>query len=268
MIKTCILLALFCGAALPSNSATQQPSRQTPEFQSFSDHVLWAIKHQMPKGGGYSATPDTVNALVGNAVKWDKKNKKLLINPDKAQPSFCSGACYLVLLKALQRWQTTTGKQLSAKAWKSFDIYLDQKDGHGVWGRANANGPGFAKLIADTGTGINFTNYKDARPGDFLKIFWTDAIGRKERGHLVVYLGSEKKNGSTLLHYWSANKPTGYSTKSCDIKQAKHLIFTRITHPERFDKVTKLPDIDSLLEDMQMRDFSFSEVMDMCNIKN
>ena len=42
--------------------------------------------------------------------------------------------------------------------------------------------------------------------------------------------------------------------------------FTRITHPENFERVTKLPLIDTLLEDMQTRDFSFSEVMDMCNI--
>ena len=266
MIKACIIMALFCGVVLPSYSAPQIPSQQAAECSHFSEHVLWVIRNQMPKGGGYSATPDTVNALVGNAVKWDNKNNKLLIHPNKAQPSFCSGACYLILLKALQHWQHTTCKQLSAKAWKRFDIYLDQKDGHGVWGRANANGPGFAKLIADTGTGINFTNFQQARPGDFLKIFWTNDIGRKERGHLVVYLGCEKKNGSTILHYWSANKPAGYSIKSCDIKQARQLIFTRITHPENFERVTKLPLIDTLLEDMQTRDFSFSEVMDMCKI--
>lgn len=266
MIRTCILTALFCCVALPSYSAQYDAAHKPVESSVFSDHVLWVIKKEMPKGGGYSATPTTVNALVGNAVKWDNKKDKLLINPSKAQPSFCSGACYLVLLKALQKWQNTTGLQLPAKAWKCFDIYLDQKDGHGVWGRANANGPGFAKLIADTGTGLNFTDYKDARPGDFLKIFWTDDIGRKERGHLVVYLGYEKKNGSTILHYWSANKPTGYSTKSCDIKQAKHLIFTRITHPQHFDRVINLPNIDPLMEDMQSRDFSFAEVMDMCNM--
>ena len=47
-----------------------------------------------------------------------------------------------------------------------------QADGVGIWGRANANGPGFSKLVHDLQAGINFTEPEKAVPGDFLKLFW------------------------------------------------------------------------------------------------
>lgn len=266
MLKHIALAMLLVPGTLMSCAKEASAPAAHQSNTDFSPYVLWAIQNSMPKGGGYSASPDTVNALVGNAVKWNEKKQRLEVFPLQAQPSFCSGACYLVLLKALQRWEQRTGQKLSAKAWKCFDISIDQKDGHGVWGRANANGPGLAKLVADTGTGINFTDYKSARPGDFLKIFWTNDIGRKERGHLVIYLGHEQRNGNTYIRFWSANKPGGYGVKSEPISKMKHLIFTRITQPRNFNRVTKLPQVDKLLEAMLTQEFSIQELMDMCAI--
>ena len=122
--------------------------------------------------------------------------------------------------------------------------------------------------MADVGAGVNFTDIALARPGDFLKIFWTPEIGRKERGHLVVYLGTEKKNGNIYLRYWSANMPDGYGTKSVPLNSIKHLIFTRITAPQNFANVTQLPQEDPILAAMLTRDFSFAQVIKMCRIQS
>ena len=235
---------------------------------AFSQYVLWIIKHKMPSGGGYSSTQETVNHLAGNVVRWDAATQTLSITPNNACPSFCSAACYLVLLQALQKWEQHTGNKLPATAWQLFNIDKNQADGHGVWGRANANGPGFAKLVADTGAGVNFTDVSLARPGDFLKIFWTPEIGRKERGHLVVFLGAEKKNGTIYLRYWSANMPDGYGIKSTPLANMKHLVFTRITAPQNFANISELPQEDPILAAMLTRDFSFAQVIKMCRIQS
>lgn len=253
----------FSSAAKYKQKIREQQTAQV----NFSQYVLFVIQKQMPVGGGYSATPETVNHLAGNVVSWDAEAQKLVITPLNARPSFCSAACYLVLLQALQKWEQHTGNKLPAEAWQLFNICENQADGHGVWGRANANGPGLAKLVSDVGAGVNFTDIALARPGDFLKIFWGPDIGRKERGHLVVYLGAEKKNDRIYLRYWSANTPDGYGTKSVPLDSMHHLIFTRITAPQNFANVTKLPATDPLLEAMLTRDFSFAQVIKMCRIR-
>lgn len=282
-----LILALF--VLISPTMATAKPTATTPKLkqrafstpsqlkhnttnnktaqQSFSPYILWVIKNKMPVGGGYSATKATVNHLAGNVVSWDLTNQRLCVTPQNARPSFCSAACYLVLLQALQTWEQHSGHKLTAEAWQAFNIAVDQPDGHGVWGRANANGPGFAKLVSDVGAGVNFTDLSLARPGDFLKIFWSPDIGAKERGHLVVYLGAHKKNGRIYLRYWSANTPDGYGTKSVPLDQMHNLIFTRITAPQNFTKVTDLPNIDPLLESMLTREFSFAQVIKMCRIR-
>ena len=89
-----------------------------------------------------------------------------------------------------------------------------QRDGEGVWGRWNANGPGTARLFHELDLGRNFTDYALARPGDFMKIFWTSEVGRAERGHSVVYIGRELVGGTERVRFWSSNKPAGYGEKS------------------------------------------------------
>lgn len=280
-----LLLALALPATVYAEAKRTAPQLKTRDFSTaakhkqtansrqasqvdFSPFVLWVIQNKMPIGGGYSATPETVNHLAGNVVRWDTATQTLCVSPQNARPSFCSAACYLVLLQALQKWEQHTGYKLPAGAWQQFNVTENQADGHGVWGRANANGPGFAILVADVGAGVNFTDIALARPGDFLKIFWTPEIGRKERGHLVVYLGTEKKNGNIYLRYWSANMPDGYGTKSVPLNSIKHMIFTRITAPQNFANVTQLPQEDPILAAMLTRDFSFAQVIKMCRIQS
>ena len=261
-VAVCICGSLLSHAASHAGTTEQQATEQAP----FANYVLQCIQ-KMPRGGGYSGTPETVNHLVGHVISWNESQQKLEIHPRKAQPSFCSGACYLVLLQSLQLWEKESGRRLSTQAWKSFAMSIDQPDGHGVWGRANANGPGFAKLVADVGAGVNFTDIQQARPGDFLKIFWTPNIGRKERGHLVVYRGTLQQGGKTYIKYWSANKPEGYGIKTAPLQNTHNLIFTRITAPLAFNNTPKLPATDSWLENMLSQDFSFTEVRRKCNIQ-
>ena len=123
-------------------------------------------------------------------------------------------------------------------------------------------------MIYDIGTGINFHDVRLAQPGDFLKIFWTEDIGATERGHLVIYLGLERKNDTVYLRYWSANKPGGYGVKSAPLSRMHNLIFTRITAPQNFVRATKLSTSDNWLADMQHKSFSFAEVRRKCGISN
>lgn len=123
-------------------------------------------------------------------------------------------------------------------------------------------------MVHDLGVGINFHDVRLAQPGDFLKIFWSESIGATERGHLVIYLGLERKNGTVYLKYWSANKPGGYGVKSSPFSRMHNLIFTRITAPQNFVNVTKLPPLDNWLADMQHRSYTFAEVRQKCSIAN
>ncbi len=132
-------------------------------------------------------------------------------------------------------------------------------DGFGAWGRWNANGPGAAGLIHELGAGKNFTDPSAARPGDFLKIFWTDAVGKSERGHLVVFLGFEDREGVAHIRFWSSNKPAGYGEKSIPLSRVARMLFSRITAPETFSRVRSLPPSNAYLAGLLGRVSSFSE---------
>lgn len=212
----------------------------------FNSKVLAAVR-TMPSGGGYDGSDATKNLLRGAC---DLTDGEIRVDAKRAKPSFCSGATYLVLLEALGRGPETLLPE------------LDQKDGHGVFGRWNSNGPGTAKLVADLGAGRNFTSWDEAQPGDFLKIWWTNEIGGRERGHLVVYLGHDVES----VRFWSSNQPGGYGTKSVPRRNCKRVLFTRITKPERFAKASQLPAVDPWLARMLREDFSWGEVVAKCRV--
>ena len=213
----------------------------------FNAKVLAAVK-AMPTGGGYDGSDATKNLLHG-ACRLE--GGVIQVDANRAKPSFCSGATYLVLLEALDRG--------------SEDLIpeIDHQDGHGVFGRWNANGPGAAKLVADLRAGRNFTSWDEARPGDFLKIWWTDRIGGRERGHLVVYLGHDEDR----VRFWSSNQPGGYGSKSVPRSECRRTLFTRITRPERFATASRLPDVDPWLVRMLRDDFTWTEVVEKCRVE-
>ncbi|HEY5791880.1 MAG TPA: hypothetical protein VIS74_01185, partial [Chthoniobacterales bacterium] len=132
--------------------------------------VLQTLPH-LPVGGGYATTSEASARLRAavNAAGGD-----LVLMPKRAQPSYCSGATYLVFLNAVRPNLTPPAAAALAD--------MEKADGHGVWGRWNANGPGTARLFYELGLGRNFTDLAEARPGDFLKIFWRDAVGKNEFG--------------------------------------------------------------------------------------
>lgn len=270
---TVLLLSAIClltadGAELKRRPPTAGVRKAATQSLLFNRIVLNSIQQDMPGGGGYSATPTDVERLAQQAVVWSESKQTLNIEPRQAVPTFCSAACYMVLLRSLQRWESTVGRRFSSVVWRELDVTPNQPDGTGIWGRANANGPGFAKMVHDLGVGINFHDVRLAQPGDFLKIFWTKSIGANERGHLVIYLGLERKNGVVNLRYWSANKPGGYGVKSVPLNRMHNLIFTRITTPQNFVNATNLPTNDNWLADMQRRSYTFAEVCRKCSVSN
>lgn len=223
--------------------------------------VILKVIGEMPKGGGYSVenkAKRSLDALRG-AVKAEAG--KIVVNPETAQPSFCSSATYIVLLRAVDRIRQEEKFAVSAKAAALLNVREEQPDGEGVWGRWNANGPGAAKLMHDTGMGRNFDDWKLARRGDFMKIFWTEEVGQKEHGHLVVYLGTRRKGGQEMVRFWSSNKPGGYGEKEVPREKIRWAIFSRLEHPERINAVTRLSGTDRFLSDMLTKRFSREQVL-------
>lgn len=231
-------------AFLATGCANTSTGNAAPDF---NPRILAAVR-TMPTGGGYDGSDATKNLLRGACSMLN--DGRILVDANRAKPSFCSGATYLLLLKAMDDDREEMFPQ------------IDQKDGHGVFGRWNANGPGAAKLVADLGAGKNSTSWDEARPGDFLKIWWTDKIGGSEHGHHVVYLGHDTKT----VRFWSSNQPAGYGTKSVPRSDCKRVLFTRITNTEKFAAVRKLPAADPWLARMLREDFTWEDVVAKCRV--
>ena len=228
------------------------------------------------------------------AYKMTLADSRPVLDLQQAQPSFCSSATYCALIKALLLWDKD--HKISREAWlfmKPFvgivDIMNDkgyyQSDGEGFWGRMNGNGPAVAVTIHELKAGYNFTAYRGAKteackeepneryltddewrnhpvwkqavPGDFMKIFWNrdDDSGAiigdngvkgdlQEHGHSVIFMGIDDEG---MVTYWSSNGPgehpeqMGYSMGRCDMTKIQRVVFTRITNPEKFDNVKKMP---------------------------
>ena len=202
---------------------------------------------QFRNGGGYETSREAMQALAEKACRWDPRTRRPVFLLRNATPSFCSSACYLLLLKSLQIWDSAQPRPvISERAWLALIPRLGQHDGEGPWGWANANGPGLAVLVHRLGAGINFEDWKKARPGDFMKIFWTDRIGSRESGHLTVLV----KDGGDQVTFWSSNIPDGYGARTVPKSRIRRVIFTRITRPERFNlapSVGSHPWLSSLL---------------------
>lgn len=268
------------------------------KFNASWQHAILAAVDSFPERGGYY-TGGRPNAVFGkttmqglhDAFKMGESDERPQFDPQQAQPSFCSSATYAVLVKALLLWDTRG--VIGREAWVNMKPYvgikdalnpdgIGQDDGVGVWGRANANGPGLGVLVAELGAGYNFTAYRGAksqrnketpgevymsdeqwclqdvwsraRPGDLMKIFWNrnESRGRdsgaiigcnddkdadQEAGHSVIFMGCE---GDTVA-YWSSNGPgknpetLGYGMGRCHKTAIQRVVFTRITHPEKFN---------------------------------
>jgi hypothetical protein len=246
--------SLFLLAVLPSCADVEllQTSR------ALNSEVLTAIK-SMPSNRGYDASQAAVDRLAASVLLKDGLIAQDLKNLDS---TFCSGATYLVFLRAIEALRLRNSSFLPANDWARF-AKLGVKDGEEIFGRWNANGPGTAKLFADLNCGVNFTSADQARPGDFLKMWWTQAIGGKERGHSVVYLSQTPIS----ITFWSANEPDGYGKKTVKKSKIKHQLFSRLTKPANLAKATHLSPKDQFLADMLRKDFTWQQVAKSCKVK-
>ena len=228
----------------------------------WNDAVLAAIE-KMPIGGGYSTGVNARDALLAG-IAWE--DDKPALRPKSAQPSFCSGATYFVFLVMLAQQQRAGQLSLTPEVWKALMVE-GQADGQGVWGRWNANGPGTARLFFETGIGTNFTDIKAAKPGDFLKIFWNDSIGAAEKGHSVIYTGTNISNGEETVSFWSSNLPGGYGTKSVPRSKIHRMVFSRLEAPAKLADVAQLPDKDPLLSSLEEKSVSPAVAAEVIGIK-
>ena len=200
-----------------------------------------------------------------NESRSDNKSANVSIQPGRAVPSYCSGATYLVFLKTLGELQRRGTLSINREQWAAL-LPLRLADGEGAWGRWNANGPGTPRLFFELGLGRNFTSFEDARPGDFLKIFWTDSVGQNEHGHSVVFLGLETKDGIESVRFWSSNKTGGYGEKSVPRSKIARAIFSRLEKPSNLSGLATLPRRDPYLAGLLTKSSSYAEARRMSGI--
>jgi hypothetical protein len=141
-----------------------------------------------------------------------------------------------------------------------------QRDGQGIWGRWNANGPGTARLFYELGIGRNFDDFAEAEPGDFMKIFWSPEVGREEHGHSVIFLGMEKKLGLDYVRFWSSNIPFGYGERSVPRTKIIHAIFSRLYDPSNLGRIATTPPVDRYLASLERVRSSYPEAREKCGL--
>ncbi len=214
----------------------------------------------MPTGGKYSASRSATIRLQSAA---HFESGKFFILPASASPSYCSGATYLVFMKTIEALRDRGELQLDYETLDALMI-RGQRDGEGIWGRWNANGPGTPRLFNELGIGRNFDDFAEAEPGDFMKIFWSPEVGREEHGHSVIFLGMEKKMGLDYVRFWSSNIPFGYGEKSVPRAKIVHAIFSRLYAPAKLSNIATVPRVDSYLASLLRVRSSYEEAREKC----
>ena len=234
---------------------------QTAFAADCNDLILDQIK-QMPAGGRYSVSHFAKIRLQSSA---HFESGKFFILPSAASPSFCSGATYLVFIRTIESLRAREELHLDFATLEQL-IIRDQRDGEGIWGRWNANGPGTARLFHELGLGPNFDNFDQARPGDFMKIFWSRQVGKSEHGHSTIFLGRENRLGVEYVRYWSSNVPSGYGEKSVPRSKIAYAIFSRLETPANLARISGAPSVDSYLASLLRTRSSVAEAGTKCGL--
>ena len=216
----------------------------------------------MPAGGKYSASRAATIRLQSAA---HFESGIFSVVPDAASPSYCSGATYLVFIKTIETLRARGALSLDYATLESL-LIRNQRDGEGIWGRWNANGPGTARLFHEMDLGENFDDFAQAQPGDFMKIFWSPEVGRSEHGHSVIYLGMEKKAGLDYVRFWSSNIPGGYGERSVPRTKIVHAIFSRLDAPANLTRAQTAPPVDKYLASLLTSRSSYEEAKAKCGM--
>ena len=217
--------------------------------------VILSLIPAMPIGGGYSATTAATRDLQ---VAVQTRGDKIVVDPFAARSTYCAGATYMIFVRALQTLLPDSA--FSGNVAAAFAI-RGQPDGVGVWGRWNANGPGTACLFKELSLGRNFTSFEEAQPGDFMKIFWSSAVGAREHGHSVIYLGRLQRNGLEMIRFWSSNQPNGYGEKIVPRSRIANAIFSRLEVPSNSVRALTLPERNRYLASLVSHNSSFAEAL-------
>jgi hypothetical protein len=217
---------------------------------------------KMPSGGKYSVS-HFAKIKLQSAAHFE--SGKFFVIPTKPYVSFCSGATYLVFIKAIEDLRDRGQLQLDFATLNQL-IIRDQHDGEGVWGRWNANGPGTARLFYELGLGRNFTDFAQAQPGDFMKIFWNGNVGRRESGHSVIFLGTTTHPDGEYVRFWSSNIGMGYGEKEVPRSKIANVIFSRLETPGNLVRINNAPETDSYLASLVRKKSNFSEARQKCGI--
>ncbi len=236
----------------------------TPRASFAGDYnglVLDQIK-QMPQGGRYSVSHFAKIRLQSSA---HFESGKFFILPSAASPSFCSGATYLVFIRTIEALRTRGDLHLDYSTLERL-IIRDQRDGEGIWGRWNANGPGTARLFHELQLGQNFDNFDQAKPGDFMKIFWSRQVGKSEHGHSTIFLGTENRLGVQYVRFWSSNIPSGYGEKSVPRSKIAYAIFSRLQNPANLARINSAPFVDTYLASLLRTRSSIAEAGTKCGL--
>jgi hypothetical protein len=227
----------------------------------YNSLVLEQIK-QMPQGGRYSVSHVAKIRLQSSA---HFESGKFFILPSQASPSFCSGATYLVFIRTIEAMRAIGQLQLDYSTLERL-IIRDQHDGEGIWGRWNANGPGTARLFHELQLGRNFDNFDQAKPGDFMKIFWSRQVGRNEHGHSTIFLGIENHPDGQYVRYWSSNVPSGYGEKTVPRSKIAYAIFSRLQIPANLGRINSAPFVDTYLASLLRTRSSIAEASAKCGL--
>ena len=253
-IARCGLVVAFAALTVRVCPAQSAPGK-------FNDLILEQIK-QMPRGGQYSVSR-VATIRLQSAAHFE--SGKFFVLPEAASPSYCSGATYLVFIKTIEALRNAGMLDLDFATLQQLMI-RGQRDGEGIWGRWNANGPGTARLFHELGIGQNFDDFAQAQPGDFMKIFWSPEVGRAEHGHSVIFLGMARTAGLDYVRFWSSNIPFGYGERLVPRAKIVHAIFSRLCDPANLPRIHSAPLVDSYLASLVRTRSSYAEAQEKCGM--
>lgn len=230
-MTSCLRLILFlCLATLSLGDSYHQ---------AWTECLRQSVNEIQAQGAGQYSVKDDAHEALARSFSW---RGQVIYNRAEPRPSFCSGAVYVAVLNALNKWEKAQGKRVFTQStWEAL-FPLRCQDGERVWGWANANGPGFALLIHELGAGYSFTDWDKARPLDIIKMWWTEELGAKERGHIAILV----KDEGDKVRIWSSNQAAegqtgGFGIRTYPKSSIKRVLFTRITRPAAFMGAERIP---------------------------
>ena len=237
-------------------------------------HCARVVRGRLQQSGPRADQTDASRAAVIRFRMSQKSVSNLRHTSSPANFSFSLRRPRRVSARAQRIWYSSGRSRLCARVVNcSLDystlerlIIRDQHDGEGIWGRWNANGPGTARLFHELQLGRNFDNFDQAKPGDFMKIFWSRQVGRNEHGHSTIFLGIENHPDGQYVRYWSSNVPSGYGEKTVPRSKIAYAIFSRLQTPANLARINSAPFVDTYLASLLRTRSSIAEAGAKCGL--